>query len=83
MEAASAEEQKKQGYVNVSETISHTHTDVPLETVKVLKILFKDLKTSQKSRHQNGIPIVSISYCNYFKERYIKLCTEQWKDLLK
>jgi len=69
---AASEEQKKQGYINVSETISYTHTDVPLETIKVLKILFKDLKTSQKSRYQNGIPIVS----NYFKERYLKICTE-------
>ncbi|XP_071632384.1 snRNA-activating protein complex subunit 3 isoform X2 [Temnothorax longispinosus] len=52
MEAANAEEKEKQGYVQMPETISD---NVPLETIKVLKILSKE--TLQKSKHQNGIPV--------------------------
>lgn len=57
IEAVRAEEQEKQGYVIRPETITD---NVPLETIKVLKIFAKEpLKIL---RNQNGIPIVS----NYF-----------------
>lgn len=59
------EEQEKQRYVSVPETISD---NVSLETIKILKMLSKE--TLQKSKNQNGIPIVS----GYFQEIYIKLC---------
>ncbi|XP_071576531.1 snRNA-activating protein complex subunit 3 [Temnothorax nylanderi] len=52
MEAANEEEKEKQGYVQVPETISD---NVPLETIKVLKILSKE--TLQKSKYQSGIPV--------------------------
>ncbi|XP_011706096.1 PREDICTED: snRNA-activating protein complex subunit 3 isoform X2 [Wasmannia auropunctata] len=52
MEAASAEEQEKRGYVNIPERILD---NISLETIKVLKVLSKE--ASMKPRHQNGVPI--------------------------
>lgn len=62
--ATNGEEQEKQRYINVPETIPD---NISLETIKVLKILSKE--NLQKPKNQNGIPIVS----DYFHKRYIKM----------
>jgi len=64
VEAANAEERKKQGYINVPEKILD---NISLETIKVLKILSKETSMKQ-SKNQNGIPIVIV-----FKKDYIKI----------
>ncbi|KAL6260810.1 hypothetical protein P5V15_008336 [Pogonomyrmex californicus] len=52
IEAANAEEQEKQGYINISERILD---NIPLETIKILKILSKEALI--KPNFLNGIPI--------------------------